>query len=156
MIESPREEMTKSEKSLREFALSYPEAHEDFPWGHRALKVKKKAFVFMGSEEGVTSLSFKLPKSHKAALKYSFAQPTHYGLGKHGWVSLTFDMDDRLPMDQIKKWIDESYRAIAPKTLLKKLDETASVETKKTKATKAAKVTKITTTSKIPKATKKI
>src|SRR5436305_14782180 len=114
MIASPREVMTKSEKTLRDFALSYPESHEDFSWGHRALKVKKKAFVFMGAEEGVTSLSVKLPKSGKAALKHSYAEPTHYGLGKHGWVSLTFDSGDILPMDLLKKWIDESYRSIAP------------------------------------------
>jgi hypothetical protein len=48
MIETPREKLTKSEGALREFALKFPETHEDFPWGHRALKVKGKVFVFMG------------------------------------------------------------------------------------------------------------
>src|SRR5262245_45702806 len=114
--------MTKSEKTLRDFALSYPETTEDFPWGHRTLKVNKKAFVFMATMEGVTSLSVKLPKSNKTALKLKNAEPTHYGLGKHGWVSLTFDSGDQLPLEQLKKWIDESFRAVAPKTLLKRLD----------------------------------
>ena len=141
MNSSPREQMTKSEKILREFAMGYPEVHEDFPWGHRALKVKKKVFVFMGAEEGVTSLSVKLPKSNKSALKLSFAEPTHYGMGKYGWVSLKFDSGDDLPMEQLKKWIDESYRAIAPKTLIKKLDGVepkASPKKKKSKGSRIA------------------
>lgn len=122
VIKEPREKLTKSEKTLREFALAYPETTEDFPWGHRTLKVKKKAFVFMSTEEGITSLSVKLPKSKNAALKLKNAEPTHYGLGKHSWVSLTFDSGDDLPIEQLKKWIDESFRAVAPKTLVRKLE----------------------------------
>ena len=121
MHTEPREKLTPSEKILREYALGFPEVTEEFPWGHRAFKVKKKIFVTLGTEEGVTSLSFKLPKSGKAALKFPFATPTHYGLGKHGWVTVTFDCGDDLPMKDLKKWIDESYRAVAPKTVLKKL-----------------------------------
>jgi predicted DNA-binding protein (MmcQ/YjbR family) len=122
MIETPREKLTKSEAALRDLALKYPETHEDFPWGHRALKVKGKVFVFMGAEEGATSMSFKLPKSAgKAALKNSFASPTHYGMGKHGWVTVAFDLGDSLPMDLLRGWIDESYRAVAPKRVLAQL-----------------------------------
>lgn len=36
----------KVETALRAHALAYPETHEDFPWGERAWKVKKKVFVF--------------------------------------------------------------------------------------------------------------
>ena len=130
MTKNPREKMTKQEKILRDFALSYPETTEDFPWGHRTLKVKKKAFVFMGAEEGVTGLSVKLPKSNKSALKLKNAFATPYGLGKHGWVSIQFDSGDELPMEQLKRWIDESFRAVAPKTLVKKLDEGKSAAKK--------------------------
>ena len=37
-------------KSLRDFGMSFPEATEDFPWGHSALKVKKKVFVFLWAD----------------------------------------------------------------------------------------------------------
>ena len=123
MLQFPREKLTDSEKSLREFAMSFPEVTEEFPWGHRAFKVKKKIFATLTSEEGVTTLSTKLPKSHKTALKKFFATPTHYGLGKHGWVTFTFDSGDDFPMEDLRQWIRESFCAVAPKTVLKLLDD---------------------------------
>ncbi len=33
--------------ALRNAAMTYPEAHEDFPWGEVAIKVSKKVFLFM-------------------------------------------------------------------------------------------------------------
>jgi len=62
----------KAEAALRTFALKFPGAREEFPWGERVVKVGKKVFVFMGKTV-------------------------------------------------LCAWIDESYRAIAPRTLLKKL-----------------------------------
>ena len=124
MIHSPRETLTQSEIDLRAYCLKYPETNEDFPWGHRAFKVKGKVFVFMGADEGATSMSFELPKSKKVALKNSFASPTHYGMGKHGWVTVAFDVGDKLPMETLQSWIDESYRAVAPKRVQKQLEDT--------------------------------
>ena len=86
----PTPRLTREGTALRKFALSFPDAHEDFPWGHLAAKIGKKAFVFISGEGGETSMSTKLPQSGKSALKHSFARPTEYGLGKHGWVTFTF------------------------------------------------------------------
>jgi hypothetical protein len=44
-----------------------------------------------------------------------------YGLGKSGWVSAKFADGDKPPVDMLKAWIDESYRAQAPKKLVKTL-----------------------------------
>lgn len=114
--------MTRTEKALREFAMKYPEATEDFPWGHRAIKVKGKAFVFMADEEGSFSLSVKLPQSRDMAHDLPFAEPTGYGLGKSGWITARFGAKEKPPLELLKGWIDESYRAIAPKKLVKALD----------------------------------
>src|ERR1043165_3156266 len=78
---------SKIESDLRAFALEYPETHEDFPWGERAIKVKGKAFIFMRADDDEVSLSVKLPNSRDMALDLPWAEPTHYGLGKHGWVT---------------------------------------------------------------------
>lgn len=112
-----------SEAALRSHALGYPESCEEFPWDeHRALKVKGKTFVFMSKDTEVLSLSVKLPRSHDIALMLPFAQPTGYGLGKSGWVSARFEPGTTPPLDMLQAWIDESYRAIAPKKLVAQLD----------------------------------
>jgi predicted DNA-binding protein (MmcQ/YjbR family) len=100
---------------LREHALGYPEVREDFPWGHSAFKVKGKTFVFLASDAGTLSLSVKLPQSGPAALDRPFAEPTHYGLGRSGWVTATFAPDESPPLELLRAWIRESFLAIAPK-----------------------------------------
>lgn len=108
----------RNELALRDAALSYPETHEDFPWGHRAIKVRAKAFVFMSKDEPELSLSVKLPWSGEGALQFPFCEPTHYGLGKSGWVTATFKAKDRPDVEMLRSWIDESFRAVAPKKLV--------------------------------------
>ena len=103
---------------LRAFALAFPEATEEHPWGETAIKVRGKVFVFMGK----LGLSVKLPRSYEFALDYSFTRPTSYGLGKSRWVSAQFATGDKIPVDVLKAWIGESYRAVAPKRLVAALD----------------------------------
>jgi predicted DNA-binding protein (MmcQ/YjbR family) len=67
------------------------------------------------------SISCKLPRSSDEALSFSFTTATAYGLGKSGWVSANLDADAAVPVDLFKAWIDESYRAQAPKRLSAKL-----------------------------------
>jgi predicted DNA-binding protein (MmcQ/YjbR family) len=103
---------------LRRLALMYPEAYEEMPWGHHAIKVKGKAFVFLAADQVTFSLSAKLPSSAGVALQLPFASPTEYGLGRSGWVTARFPRAARLPVDVLGMWIDESYRALAPKRLV--------------------------------------
>ena len=113
------------EALLRERALAYPESTEDFPWGHRALKVRGKAFAFLAAQEdGSLSLSVKLPRTGFQALALPFAAPTGYGLGRSGWVTATLPKarPSAALRDQCLAWLDESYRAIAPKRLVAALD----------------------------------
>jgi hypothetical protein len=35
---------------LRKLALAYPEAYEELPWGHHAIKVKGKSFLFLAAD----------------------------------------------------------------------------------------------------------
>jgi predicted DNA-binding protein (MmcQ/YjbR family) len=110
--------------AIREIALAYPETVEEFPWGHSAYKVKGKTFLFAGAnDDGRFSISVKLPQSRDIAIDLPFTEPTHYGLGKAGWVTAYLDDPKTAPLDLIKAWIDESYRAIAPKKLVKLLSD---------------------------------
>ncbi|MBA3709787.1 MAG: hypothetical protein H0W83_13320, partial [Planctomycetes bacterium] len=45
-------DQTSDAKALRAFALAFPGAYEDFPWGERVVKVAKKVFVFLGRGHG--------------------------------------------------------------------------------------------------------
>ena len=113
-------------RQVRAYALSLPETHEDFPWGHPAIKVRKKAFVFLSSDRDIAQrfgMSVKLPESSELALALPFTTRTGYGLGKSGWVSVELGPADDLPPAEILlEWVEESYRAIAPKTLSRGLD----------------------------------
>jgi len=103
--------------ALRDAALAYPETREDFPWGEQALKVRGKVFLFMSLGAQSLGLSFKLPSSHSVALMLPFASPTGYGLAASGWVSAKFGPKDRIPLDMLKMWLEESYIAVAPRKL---------------------------------------
>ena len=129
--------MSKLLTKVRERALAYPETTEEFPWGDRVAKVKGKVFVFLGDDEnGHFGCSLKLPKSHALALELPFASPTPYGLGKSGWVSLRGKELQTAPFGMLEEWLEESFRAVAPKMVLKKLDAAEEGATKKPKASK--------------------
>ncbi len=115
--------LERSFKTLRAAALAYPESHEDFPWGHCAIKVKNKIFAsfYLDETKPQLSLSTKLPQSSEVALLLPFATPTGYGLARSGWVTAAFGPQDDVPVDMLTGWIDESYRAIAPTKLAKQL-----------------------------------
>jgi len=105
--------------------MTYPEAYEEFPWGETAIKVNKKVFVFFGRDEELDqqlTVTTKLPESQDAALTLPYVERTGYGMGKSGWVTARFAPRDKVPIDLVSEWIDESYRAVAPKRLVKTLD----------------------------------
>ena len=104
---------------LRAFGLAYPGAHVKSPWpGHHDLAVKDKTFAYMSLEGEPLSVGCKLPRSAHVALMLPFVKPMAYGLGKSGWVSATPPEDQPVPIDMFKEWLDESYRAQAPKKLV--------------------------------------
>ena len=51
-----------------------------------------------------------------------FARPAGYNLGNSGWVEMHFTDNDPPPVDLLLDCIEESYRAVAPKTLVRELD----------------------------------
>ena len=108
---------------LRAVALAYPETTEDRPWGETAIKVRGKTFVFIGNEGDAPNFSVKLPLTGMQALALPFAAPTHYGMGKHGWVTITIPKRVTRAFEaQVAEWVRESYVAVAPKKVGRALD----------------------------------
>jgi predicted DNA-binding protein (MmcQ/YjbR family) len=103
---------------LRQFGLRYPGAHTKSPWpGHLDLAVNDKTFAYLSLAGEPLTISCKLPRSADSALSLPFTTPTAYGLGKSGWVTATFPDGAPVPVELLQEWIDESYRAQAPKRL---------------------------------------
>lgn len=86
--------------------------------GEPTFRVRGKNFVFAAPDG--TGISVKLPKAEADALVATdpAAEPTGYGLGRHGWVSVT--LGTRLSEQrwrEVEEWIRTSYTLIAPKRL---------------------------------------
>jgi predicted DNA-binding protein (MmcQ/YjbR family) len=112
---------------LERFALSLPEAWADSPWGDRVVKVRKKIFVFLSSADSdKPGLTVKLPESRDHGLSFEGSVLPGYGLGKAGWVTVYVDGVPKEERDVLFDFIEESYRTIAPKTLVKQLDHEVS------------------------------
>jgi predicted DNA-binding protein (MmcQ/YjbR family) len=108
---------------LEQFALSLPEAWADTPWGDRVVKVAKKIFVFLSSPGAERpGLTVKLPDSHDHGLSFEGSVLPGYGLGKHGWVTIHVDGVPSSEREVLFDFVEESYRAVAPKKLVKQLD----------------------------------
>ena len=100
-------------------ALPEAERVDVAEWGdHPTFRVAGKNFVF--SDQVAQHLSVKLTKEEAAAVVATdpTVEPTGYGLGRHGWVSLSVDEgagDDR--WQQVEEWVRTSYTLVAPKRL---------------------------------------
>ena len=114
-------------RTIRERGLTYPGAHTKSPWpGHLDLAVNDKTFAYLSIDGDPFSISCKLPSSSAIALLLPFVTPTGYGLGKSGWVTAQVPDGQTVPIDLFLEWIDESYRAQAPKKLVKQLEAGAT------------------------------
>ena len=124
-----RDQVRPTYEELRDFALTLPDAYEDHPWGGSVIKVNKKIFVSFGLPENLDRRLFvgvKLPRTGVYALDMPFVRPSGYGLGQHGWVNVELRPEDSLPVDLLIEWIEESYRAVAPKRLIAELERKRS------------------------------
>lgn len=112
--------MSSARDQVRAVALGLPGAFEDFPWGEDdcVVKVGKKIFVFLGGQDS-DGMGVKLRDSLEQALDVPGAAPSGYGLGRAGWVNVPLG---EVPGDVLADWVEESYRAVAPKRLVAELD----------------------------------
>ncbi|MER7758499.1 MmcQ/YjbR family DNA-binding protein [Streptomyces sp. NPDC097619] len=113
---------------VRAFALGLPGAVQEFPWGpeDRVVKVNKKIFVFLGDVAGERPLSvtvkLKDEDVHGHAMTMPGAEPAGYGLGRSGWVSVPLAPAGAPSAAVLCEWVEESYRTVAPKSLVKEWD----------------------------------
>lgn len=107
--------------ALRERALALPEVSEGASCVNRAFKARKKNFLFLGEKPGEIRVMVKLGPG-LAAAEQRAADDARISVGKHGWLTLRFAPGAPLPMELLGDWLEESYRLVAPKTLVRQLD----------------------------------
>jgi predicted DNA-binding protein (MmcQ/YjbR family) len=87
--------------------------------GEPTFRVRGKNFVF--TDQTARGLSVKLPKEEAAAIVATDprAEPTGYGLGRHGWVSVEVGDADESRWQEVEEWVHTSYTLRAPTSLAK-------------------------------------
>ncbi|HMC51236.1 MAG TPA: MmcQ/YjbR family DNA-binding protein [Acidimicrobiales bacterium] len=86
--------------------------------GEPTFRVNGKNFIFTNPEASM--ISVKLPKEEATAVVATDArvEPTGYGLGRHGWISVTIPRDSgNKQWREIEEWVRTSYTLVAPKRL---------------------------------------
>jgi hypothetical protein len=105
-------------KAMLQAALEYPETSEGIacagtPIEKRTIKVRKKAFLFLGKEDAMVKLKDSIPD----ARRLQKTEPDRCKVGISGWVTVVVRDDAVTPIAVLRKWAGESYRLLAPKTL---------------------------------------
>ena len=106
--DSSREGVMEPRKAVLKAALAHPETEEGVACEgtaleRRTVKVKKKAFLFLGTLDAMVKLGASKAEAKRLGLK----------VGSTGWVKVTFKGGP--PVQVLRRWVDESYRLMAPK-----------------------------------------
>jgi len=116
---------------LRDIALSFPEAFEKISWGRPVFSAAKMFAMYGGSVKTDIkgqyiqyphSVLIKADDSERTALEQDerFFYPAY--MGPFGWLGLDLSVAD-LDWAEVRELVDASYRLVAPKKLIKVLDE---------------------------------
>lgn len=110
-------------RALEDFAMAFPEASNSPSCVNRSFKARKKGFMFLGEKDtGVLRLMVKLDSGVPSAKAVAEANPDGWSVNGPGWITGNFTDDEAPPLDVMTGWIAESYRLLAPKTLVAELD----------------------------------
>jgi len=106
---------------IRRICLALPDTKETPTWGKPHFRVGEKIFAGFGEEGGRPTLGMKLVAGHaKLVVRDARFRPAPY-VGHKGWVSMDVSgVDD---WDEVAELVLESYRLIAPKRSLAKLED---------------------------------
>ena len=115
---------SKPMRDLRKIALQYPETDAGASCNKVAYKARGKSFLFVGADGDAWNAMFKLGDSIDELRKLAKKAPDRYNVGKTNWVTLVFPHKEAPSVADLERWIDESFRLIAPKKLVAELDAT--------------------------------
>ncbi len=105
---------------VQQICLSLPDTKLTMTWGHPHFRVKEKIFCGFGERDGKPVIGFKAGMDLADVLvqRPGFRRAPY--VGHRGWVQM--DLDSGEDWDEVRGFITESFRLIAPKRILAKLD----------------------------------
>jgi predicted DNA-binding protein (MmcQ/YjbR family) len=118
---------------VRTITLSFPEAYEKVSHGRPSFFASKMFAMYGGSAKPSTkgddyiqhpqSIMVKVDASERRALEQDtrFFFPAY--LGPAGWLGLDLTAGKKVDWGEVRELVDASYRMVAPKKLIKQLDE---------------------------------
>lgn len=110
---------------LRAICLRFPEAVEAKAFGAPTFQVRTKNFAMVHQSGDRTSIWCKAAPGVQAA--YVTSEPDRYYappyLGPKGWVAAWIDPASTPDWDEVAAIIEESYRLVAPRRLVARLDD---------------------------------
>jgi len=125
--------------NMREICLALPDTRETLTWGQPHFRVGEKIFAGCGDEKGRPVIGFKLEMDHADAIIQDARFSRAPYVGHKGWVSM--DASGVHDWNEVRPLVLESYRLIAPKRTVAKMDGAAPPVAKKI-AKKAAKTSR--------------
>jgi predicted DNA-binding protein (MmcQ/YjbR family) len=92
--------------------------------GEPSFRVGGKNFIFASADAATVSLKLSLDEAHAVVATDPEVEPTAYGLGRHGWVSVSIGRrPSAARWREIEEWVRTSYTLVAPKRLARQVEE---------------------------------
>jgi predicted DNA-binding protein (MmcQ/YjbR family) len=111
-------------RPLRAICLRFPEAVEAVTFGSPTFKVRAKHFAMVHQPGDRIAVWCKAPPGVQEA--YVRSEPERYYVppyvGPKGWVAAWIDAAAHPDWDEIAAIVEESYRLVAPKRLVARMD----------------------------------
>ncbi len=108
--------------AIRSHAMSFPESDEGSSCVNRAFKAGGKNFAFLGEKDDECSIRLKLAASITELEELAKDDPDRWQVGKGGWTMIRFDPEQPPAIDDLERWITESFFLLAPKRVSKLVD----------------------------------
>jgi predicted DNA-binding protein (MmcQ/YjbR family) len=108
---------------IRVFCLGLPEAHEVEAWERPTFRVRNKIFAMPRERDGERASIWCKAAPGVQTLLVTGDPETFYAppyVGPKGWIGIT--LDGNADIDYVTALLEESYRLVAPKTLVRILD----------------------------------
>jgi len=106
---------------IAEMALRLPEAErvDIEAWGGEpTFRVRGKNFVFANPDGSIITVKLGKNEAEAVVATVEDAEPTGYGLGRHGWISVQLPKRlSRERWEEIEEWVLTSYTLVAPKSM---------------------------------------